>query len=206
MKKVVQIVLGLLIVFLAWVVFKQVMTPLDFQKVRAEREAVIIEQLKDIRLAERAYKTKYNKYTGSFDELIDFILTDSLEMRRQIGSLDDSIAVARGLVRTEVFMIPVQDTVFVTKKLTEAQVRNLPNIPYSDGRQFKLAANNSFRTESEVVVPVFECAAPYTYFLSDLNEQELVNLIDESVNTLNKYPGLKVGAIDQATNDAGNWE
>lgn len=203
-KRIVQIVLGLLIIALVWMLFDQIMTPLRFQKTQAQREAVIIEQLKDIRLAERAYKQVHNEYTGSFDELIDFILNDSLEMKRSVGDADDSVAVARGLVRSESFKLAVIDTVFGAKKLSVEQVKALPIVPFSGGKQFKLAAAD-FRTESEVVVPVFECAAPYTYFLSDLNRQELVNLIDER-NSLEKYPGLKVGAIDQATNDVGNWE
>ncbi len=204
MKKVLQILLGLAIIFLVWVLFNQIMTPLRFQKTRATREAVIIEQLKDIRLAERAYKDAHRQYTGSFDELIAFVLNDSIQYTRSIGSADDSVAVARGLVRSETFKVAVIDTIFSPKKLTPQQVRNLPNVPFSDGKQFILAATD-FRTESEVVVPVFECKTPYKDFLGDLNQQELVNLVDER-KTLEKYAGLKVGALDQATNDVGNWE
>ena len=62
-----------------------------------------------------------------------------------------------------------------------------------------------FTTESGVVVPVFEARAPFKLYLSDLDAQELRNLVDDR-EQLDKYPGLKVGAMDQATNDAGNWE
>ncbi len=40
----------------------------------------------------------------------------------------------------------------------------------------------------------------------DLDEQELINLIDNAKNVFYKYPGIMVGDITRATNDAGNWE
>ena len=57
-----------------------------------------------------------------------------------------------------------------------------------------------------MTVQVLECRAPYKAFLADLNRQELINLIDERENTFNDYPGIKVGSMTSATNDAGNWE
>jgi hypothetical protein len=39
-----------------------------------------------------------------------------------------------------------------------------------------------------------------------MDRQELINLINECKNVYEVYPGVKVGAMDAATNDAGNWE
>ena len=44
----------------------------------------LIEQLKDIRKAQNAYKDVNNKYTGSFDTLISFIKSDSMPMIKSI--------------------------------------------------------------------------------------------------------------------------
>lgn len=204
MKKVFQILLGIAIVILAYILFNQIMTPLRFEKHRAVREAAVIERIKDIRTAERAYKQAKQHYTGSFDSLIQFVLTDSLVFEKNIGSKDDSLAVAKGLVRTEKFKMAAIDTVFGARKLTAKQVEEFRYIPYGNGKEFLLDAGD-FTTESKVVVPVFECKAPYKAFLYDLDRQELINLIDAR-ESLDKYPGIKVGAMDQATNDAGNWE
>lgn len=204
MKKVLQIVLGLVILGLAYYFYRQIMTPLEFQKDRAEREAEVIKRIKDIRSAEQAYKQVYAAYCDNMDSLLKFVLNDSLTMDRTIGSFDDSIAVAEGRVTTEKFRVAVKDTIFTTK-LTDEEIMQLAFIPNGkDGAKYILAAD-FFETESGVTVPVFECKAPYKDFLHDLDKQELINLIDERKG-LNKYPGIKVGALDQATNDAGNWE
>ena len=210
MKKIIQIILALAIIGLIYVVAEQILAPLRFQSEMKTRQAVVIERIKDIRTAERAYKQINQKYTGSFDTLIRFLLTDSLVFEKSIGSADDSVAVARGLVKKERFKVAAIDTVFAPRKLTEKQINDLKNIPYSDRdndgqfREFILAAGQ-LATESKVVVPVFECKAPFKDFLGDINKQELINLIDER-NQLDKYAGIKVGSLEQATNDAGNWE
>ncbi len=204
MKKVLLIVLAVVIIALAYILYQQIMTPLRFQKQVELRKVAVIERIKDIRSAERAYKQIYTTYTGSFDSLINFVLNDSLEFERSFGSADDSLAVAQGLVKTEKFKMAVIDTVFGTKKLTPEAVLQLRFIPHGEGKQYILDAG-ILETESKVKVPVFECKAPFKDFLSDLDHQELLNLIDNE-KILHKYPGVKVGSMETATNDAGNWE
>jgi hypothetical protein len=206
LKLSLQIVLGAAVLVLAWILFRQIMTPLQFDKQVKTRSAAVIERIIDIRSAEQAFKQKNQRYVGDFDSLINFVLTDSLEFERQTGSADDSVAVARGLVKTEKFKRAVIDTVFAPKRLTVEQVRQLrfvPNAP--EGTEYILNAG-MLTTESKVVVPVFEAKAPYKMYLSDLDQQLLINLIDEAKNTLHKYPGIQVGSVEKATNDAGNWE
>lgn len=203
MKKVLQIVLVVVIIGLAYLLADGIMAPLRFKKEVQEREAVVITRIKDIRAAEQAYKKNYGEYTGNFDTLIHFILNDSLTFIRSLGSADDSVAVASGEFQQEEFRVPVIDTIFSPRKLTPAEVRELPIIPFTDGKRFFLAAGE-VTTESGIVVPVFEARAPYTFYLSDLDEQLLSNLVDEDVNTFMRYPGIKVGDLNAATNDALN--
>lgn len=97
MKKVIQIVLAVVIVFLAFVVYRQLTIPLKFQKEVETRSAAVIDRIKDIRTAERAYKQVNQVYTGNFDSLINFVLNDSMVYEKAFGSADDSVAVAAGL-------------------------------------------------------------------------------------------------------------
>ncbi|MCC8036237.1 MAG: hypothetical protein LIO77_09985 [Rikenellaceae bacterium] len=200
---VASIVLGILIVLFTWLLIGMLNTPRNFQREVKVREAAVISRIQDIRTAQQAYKQKYQRYTPTFDSLIYFVLNDSLVFERSSGSVDDSIAVARGLVTREEFWIPVIDTIF-RKQMTRNDVENLRYIPYGEGAEYIMDAG-TFETDSKVVVPVFEAKAPFKAFLGDLNRQELINYIDDA-KTLGKYPGIKVGALDQATNDAGNWE
>ncbi|MDR2890399.1 MAG: hypothetical protein LBV18_02170 [Alistipes sp.] len=206
LKLSLQIVLLVVVLVLAWMLFRQIMTPIQFNKAVASRQAAVIERIIDIRSAEQAFKQKNQRYVGDFDSLINFVLTDSLEFERQTGSADDSVAVAKGLVKTEKFKRAVMDTVFAPRKLTVEQIRDLRFVPHApEGTEYILNAG-LLTTESKVVVPVFEAKAPFKMFLSDLDHQMLVNLIDETENAFNKYPGIQVGSIERATNDAGNWE
>lgn len=205
MKKVIQILLALLMVGLAFVLYKQITTPLKFQKEVEARSASVINRIKDIRTAERAYKQANSVYSGNFDSLINFVLNDSLTYEKAFGSADDSVAVAKGLFKREKFKMAVIDTIFGSKKMTPEMVKQIRFIPYSQNEEFILQAGE-LSTESGVTVKVFEARAPYKSYLYDLNKQELINLIDERENTFNDYPGIKVGSMTSATNDAGNWE
>lgn len=204
MKKVVQIVLAVLIVVLVYVLINMIRQPLIFQRETAVRSAAVIERIKDIRSAQRAYRQAHGEFTPSFDTLINFILNDSIRFMRMVGSEDDSLAVAQGRVYREPFMKAVIDTVFGAKILTRDQVRELPLIPFGNGARYIMDAGTVL-TAAQIAVPVFECKAPYISFLRDLNEQQLINLIDNA-KTLNRYPGIKVGSLTEATNEAGNWE
>ena len=94
-KRIIQIVLAVVIVCLIYVIYKQISTPIIFAKEKAAREARVIDRIKDIRTAQRAFKSKYQRFTGSFDTLTNFILQDTLELERKIVDEDDSVAMAQ---------------------------------------------------------------------------------------------------------------
>lgn len=87
----------------------------------------------------------------------------------------------------------------------EQSIENIFIIPFSDGQRFELEVNNDYKTSQGIRVPLFEARAPFESYLSDLNKQELVNLIDRE-KKLEHYAGLKVGDIYAPNNNAGNWE
>ncbi len=208
MKKTLLIV-GLIVVIgaLAWWLVSLFTTPLKFEEQRKEREVVVVRKLEDIRTAQRAYRSKYMHFTPSFDELIAFVERDSLQLERAIGSEDDSVAVAQGLVRREKFMMAVKDTIKFNPGFVAAQMRYIPFSEESTGslKEFQMDTT-SIQTESTVVVPVFQALAPYAWFLGDLNEQELINFRDYRVNSMKRDDGLKVGSLTATNNEAGNWE
>ena len=203
------------ILVLAWVLFRQIATPLNYKKELGMREAAVIERIIQIRSAEQAFKQKNNRYTGDWDSLINFALNDSLEFERRLVDEDDSVGMAQlrrsGRQNIEKFTMAVRDTAFVDRenrpiRPSADQIREMKFIPYAQQATQYILEAAMFETGSGVIVPVFSARAPYKDFMYDLDEQELVNLIDEAKNVYKKYPGIAVGAIDRATNDAGNWE
>lgn len=211
MKKILlQIILLVAIGALVWWLYSLFNTPLEFERMRKEREAKVVERLKDIRTAQRAYRNKYLKFTPSFDSLIAFVKYDSLTFEHAIGSADDSLAVAQGRVSVEKFQVAVKDTIqFISPEVLK-DVNNLRYIPGSveatGSMQQFVMDTASIETESRVVVPVFEAFAQYPTFLGDLDKQELINFRDYQINTLNRADGLKVGSLTATTNEAGNWD
>ncbi len=211
MKKLFQIILAVAIIGLVYVIYIQIATPIRFEAETKEKKAMVIERLKDIRTAERAFKTKYQRFTASFDTLVSFVLTDTLELERKIVDEDDSVAMAMlkkaGRKNVEKFKIAVIDTIFAPKKISREEVEQFRYIPGTDNKaQFILEAG-ILTTESKVVIPVVECRAPYKMFLDTVAfRQEVINLIDDEENNFNRYAGLKFGSLEGGNNEAGNWE
>ena len=206
MKKLFQIILAVAIVGLVYVIYVQISTPIRFDKETKAKKAQVIDRIKDIRTAQRAFKSKYQHFTASFDSLSAFVLTDTLELERKIVDEDDSAAMAMlkksGKKNIEKFKIAVIDTIFAPKKVTRQDVENFRFIPGTGNK-----AQFIITTESKVVIPVVECRAPYKAFLDTVAyRQEVINLIDEEQNNFNRYPGVKFGSMDSGNNEAGNWE
>ena len=209
MKRIFQIILALVIVALVYVIYVQISTPIRFDNELKARKAQVIERIKDIRTAQRAYKSKYQRFTADFDTLAAFILTDTLELERKIVDEDDSVAMAQlkkaGKKNVEKFKVAVIDTIFSPKVLTKADVEQLRYIPGTEAQYIMEAG--IITTESKVVIPVVECRAPYKMFLDTVEfRQEFINLVDDEVNNFNRYPGVKFGSMEAGNNEAGNWE
>ena len=209
MKKGIQIFLGLVIVALIYVVADLIHTPLKFEQQLKERNAEVIVKLKDIRAAERAFKSKYQRFTSDFDSLINFILTDSLEMERKLVDEDDSVAMAKlkkmKKKNIEKYNIAVIDTIFNPRKLSKEQIQNLRYIPHTNNMEFILEAGAV--DKGNVMVPIIECRAPYKFYLDTVEyRQNVINLIDDKVNNFGQYAGLKFGSMEGSNNEAGNWE
>jgi len=209
MKKLFQIILAVVIVALVFVIYKQISTPIRFENEQKTREKAVIERIKDIRIAERQFKSKYQRFTADFDTLINFVLTETMEGERKIVDEDDSVAMAMlkkaKKKNVEKFTYSVKDSMF--KHLTPEQVKSLRFIPYTDNKSEFILEAGSITTESKVIIPVVECRAPYISFLDTVvYKQEVINLVDNSINNLDKYPGVKFGSMEAGNNEAGNWE
>ncbi len=211
MKTVIQIILIIAALGLAYAIYESVETPIRFEKAKKERYDAVISRLKDIRRAEIAYKDVNGQFTGSWDTLIHFVNTGELPLVRKIGMLTDSMieagwneqrAIKEGRIIRDTLKIAIIDTLF-GGKFDASQLRIIPNTD----QEFHLGAD-IIHSGSGVKIPIFEVAAHNNVILGDLKEdygQEIINLNDKA-RTNSKYPGLKVGSLNEANNNAGNWE
>lgn len=201
MKKIlIFVVLPVIVLVLGYLIYKSVQEPVVFERQRKARESVCIERLKDIRTLQVAYKSKYNKFTGDMDSLIDFYNNGQITIIKQVGSMDDSAAVAEKRVYRDSILIPVRDTLL---KRNGFVVDSIAYIPFSGGQ--KMHMNAIIAKVSGVDVPLFEASAPFDLLLLGLERQLIVNL-NADRNLVGRYAGLRVGSIESPNNNAGNWE
>ena len=209
MRAAVKIVLALAIIILGYLLIESIMQPIRFNRERTIRENATIERLKDIRTAQIAFKDKYGRYTGDFDSLINFVKADSFPVVRAIGSISDSLleagmtereAARLGLIIRDTLNVSVLDSIFYPGY----PIDSIRYVPYADTNQFFMGATE-IETASKVKVKVFEAHVINDILLHDLDRQLIINYSAERVKITN-FPGLRVGSLEEPTNNAGNWE
>ena len=210
MRTVIQIVLVIVALGLAYLIYRSIQDPIEFERARESRYEATIQRLKDIRKAQLAFKDVYGRFTGSWDTLIDFIKHDSIRNVRKVGELTDSMieaglterkALQRGLIIRDTIRVSVIESLFDGSFDPE----KLRYVPVPDTTvEFVLGAT-SITTGSGIKVPVFEARAHNNLILKGLDRQYVIN-INEQRRLNEKYPGLKVGSLTETVNNAGNWE
>ena len=63
----------------------------------------------------------------------------------------------------------------------------------------------TLKSGSGYEIKVFVCEVPFDQYLNDLDPQLEFNLKDKAEKQ-GKYPGLRVGSLEEINNNAGNWE
>ncbi len=212
MRTTIQIILGIAIIILGFLVIESIMAPIRFNKERAFREKLTIDRMLHIRDAQRAYKDVKINYTASFDSLIHFLQNDSFTIVRAIGEIPEDlidetkdirkareIALKRGLIKREFTKINVLDSLFGLN----FPVDSLRYVPFTDKVEFHMEADE-YESSSGLVIKVLEVSVPYSILLNGLDEQLVVNYAEQRKKITN-YPGLKFGSLIEGTL-TGNWE
>lgn len=217
------VVLPVIIVFLVYEIVAGIMEPVNFNKEKDYREKIAIERLKGIRTIQTAFKTETGHYTASIDSLKAFYNEGKMTIDMQVGSADDSVAVANtkalkkkfpkitneellkraidgeSLVFTIKNQINVKDTLFNVPGFC---IDSLFMIPFC-GEPVTVQA--VIKQVSGVNVPLFEASMTYKQLLTGLDNQLRINL-DADREAQGRYKGLMVGSIYAPNNNAGNWE
>jgi len=233
MKSVLNILLVVAAGLLAYMCYQSIQIPLQFNEEVANRDAVIIQRLKDIRTLQENHRDKYQTYCSSWAELINFAKNDSVPLVVKVGSLSDA-QLAEGLTEKDAVKYLAnpkkyskeidkfklskaefsRDTVYVNVLANDSAISSRPDfdidriqyVPFAENPEdtFKLETG-SVTTASGYEMALFQANVEYATYLWDLNEQELANKIDDKKQQ-DKFPGMQVGDATQANNNAGNWE
>jgi len=196
-SSLIRVVLALVIVVLAFLIYRSISTPVKFKSDLSARGDVVIDKLKDIRTAEQLFKHLNRRYTGNFDTLVQFIRSGKIPVVKIIPDPKDT-TFTRTLNDTIGF-VSIFDSIYAKKAY---KIEELNLVPYADGEKFQLMAGQI--DKGGVKVSVFEASAPIEFYSKGLNNQLVINLKKE-MEDKNKFAGLKVGSMLDASTD-GNWE
>lgn len=208
MRTAIQIVLTIAVVILGYLLYESIMQPIRFNREKEKRYEKTIERLKAIRTAQVAFKVENGRYTQSFDSLINFIKNGNFRVVKKYGMLSDSLlqagmtekeALKKGIIRRDTVLVPILDSLFGKNY----PIDSIRYVPFTNGVEFKMGT--SMIETGKVKVNVFEASVENNVLLNGLDRQLIINLNDER-KKMTGFPGLRVGSLQEANNNAGNWE
>ncbi len=233
MKVVVRVLLLAAIVVLAFLSWKSIQGPIDFNAEVKIRDAQVIQRLVDIRTTQVAYRSQNGTYTDSFEDLINFVKEGKVASPVKSGDLTEE-QLESGMTEDQAMKIIrsgnekairdaglwddtknapqlSRDTIFTDAATTlfpnrKVNIDSLSIVPFSNGKQYEMAVD-SLITGSGYSVQVFEAKTHFSTYLGDLDRRLLAQKIEEVLGRPgDKYPGMMVGSLNAANNNAGNWE
>ena len=89
MKNVLKVILLFVAIGLAYICYRSIKNPIDFQEVKTSREELVIKRLVDIKKAQEEYFTQNKKYAADFETLIDFIKNGRMGIVKKTYELSD---------------------------------------------------------------------------------------------------------------------
>jgi hypothetical protein len=210
----ISVFLWVVILFLGYSLYKSIIGPVEFNKVKQVRYAKVIENLKDIRISELAHQEIEGKFSGNFDSLVQFLDTAKFAIiqRRDTSYADVEKNRAFGLdaqkggyYKEEIIVdtlrfASVKDSLFGDSD----RYKTMMNIPLeiAEGAKFQLKAGKY--EKNDVFYSVFEASVAKRLILSDQDtdliyqEEQLV-----SVDGING-PTVRVGTMNDI-DTGGNW-
>jgi len=222
---IIRIVLGIVSLLLAYSIYRIIMEPIEYERIKIERYAHVIENLDLLREAQLTHKEAYGYYANDIDYLEDFIAYDSVNVTvRKDSSFSyyDRLYQTDMMKDTVVFRIIGRvaaieklrtkshdlfgDDLFLTEVVENGHtyydkspaLEALSQVPFSGGSvSFTLATGEV--TRNGVKVPVFEIRAENSDFFADVFSM-YKNLINNE-----RIDALVVGSLVEPTL-SGNWK
>ena len=194
-KLIIQIVLGIGAILLAYFVYESIMGPVRFNQEFDKRKDAVVQRLKDIRTAQEMYSSVNGQYTASFDTLISFISEGEIPIIKMTARPGDS-TFTNPIIDTVGYSL-VLDSLF--KDRPDFKPENIRFIPFSD---YNGEAYEEFTMTCDVIekgnvpVNVIEVSAMFKQFLKGMDLKRY---------NIDPEDGWRFGSMYDPTTD-GNWE
>lgn len=211
MKIVSNILLVLAVLVLSYMCVKSILIPIDFEVEKEARDQAIKERLIEIRKVQIEYKNVNKVHAGTFADLEKFLNEQKLPIIMKEGVLTDA-QLEKGMTEQEAVKkgLIIRDTVWILAKDTllgkNYDVANMRYVPVPGEKRIEFSMDTiTLQSTAGYEVRVFEAGVKYIDYLNSMNPQLRYNLIEQAEKQ-NKYPGLRVGSLEEINNNAGNWE
>lgn len=190
--------LSIIAVFLVFKIYRLIMEPIEFEKLREKRFEVVKTSLTNIREAQLAYREEMGQFCSDIDMLAAFVDTGSVTIieRKDTSFMAYNNVYQKEMMKDSVIVrtlgsVPVKANRFGK----DFDVKSIVYIPFSDDAKFDLGAGVIER--NTVKVPVFQASAKEELILTGIPQR-----FDSYVD--NNY-SLMVGSLTEPT-ISGNWQ
>lgn len=194
---IVNVALLAIAAFLAFKIYRLVMEPIEFERIKLKHMCAVTERLEQIREAELAYKEQYGAFTQDWNVLTSFVDTGSVTIYER---KDSSFLYYDRRFQTDMNKDTVIVRVIGYQRVIERfgegfEGKILREVPMTENAEFSLGAGVIDR--NGVKVPVFEASVSDVLMLSSLKKR-----FNDYIDKEHVY---KVGSLEEPT-ISGNYE
>ncbi len=195
MKIVINLILVGLIIFLGYLLYANIKEPIEFKRIKTQREIAVVEKLKEVRQAQEHYRSITGIFANNFDTLAHVLKTGEFMVVNVQGDPDDP--------NFDISMITYDTTYFPALDSMNSlgiNVDSLKYVPYApSGTTFDIQADTI--EYQKTMVPVVEVGVRRALFMGEFGDERFAKY------DKNYAPNARVKFGDMnAPNTSGNWE
>ena len=206
MRLGIQAALWILAIFFSYKIYDSINGPINFNKKKNERYALVINKLKLIRKAQIAHKDVKGVFSNNFDSLVKFIDTGifTLIEKRDSSYMEYDRTYRIDMLR-EVVVIDTLGFVSVKDSLFKNSIayKNFADVPV-EGVEAKFDINADIIDKNGYRAPVFEVKVAKDVILFD-QDKDLIKIENETVSVDGvNGPSIILGSLTEVSTN-GNW-
>lgn len=206
MKIALQAALWILAIFFSYKIYDSINGPINFNKTKNERYALVINKLKLIRKAQIAHKDVNGIYSNNFDSLVKFIDEEifTLVEKRDSSYMEYDRTYRIDMLREIVVVdtlgyVSVKDSLFKNS----SAYKSFAEIPL-DGVEAQFEIDANILNKNGYKAPVFEVKVSKNIILHDQNK-DLLKFENETVSVDGvNGPYIILGSMTEVSTN-GNW-
>ena len=206
MRLGIQAALWILAIFFSYKIYDSINGPINFNKKKNERYALVINKLKLIRKAQIAHKDVKGVFSDNFDSLVKFIDTGifTLIEKRDSSYMEYDRTYRIDMLREVVVIdtlgfVPVKDSLFKNSNV----YKNFADVPV-EGVEAKFDINADIIDKNGYRAPVFEVKVAKDVILFD-QDKDLIKIENETVSVDGvNGPSIILGSLTEVSTN-GNW-